>query len=658
MIDKKERRRGTRYTKRPLFLWLIVLFFFPVSENAHSGQSSLVVLRQRAAQMQLWYSPAWLRLLHYEQESLFSKAESRIDSGSFFLTPTGSLDPVAEGEATLIQLFGSNAEKSDSGEKDRRCQYPARYHFLKTKLAAEVSTFPEAEPQCEQLDLWLAGMQPSGVTLVFPVSYLNNPASMFGHTLLRIDSGEFSPTHPLLTASVGFAAVTEQERGLRYAAKGIFGGYTGAFTAEPYYIQANRYGQLESRDIWEYPLHLSAEETHFLLLHVWELRSAGFSYYFFDENCSFQLLALLEAVRPTLHLTGSSYRFWNVPVDTVRDILRSVGIRGKASYRPSLKTQLELRAAAMDASLVVLAKEVAIGKIAVTDLDGYYLSVFDTAQLLEFAHLYYQYAAAVGIMKEEKANDDRLHLVDTLRSAIEIPVPSPLVEVPDVRPDQGHAVSRLNFDIGSDGQQPYLQFGVRPVFHDILDPPGGFEKGVQIEALYPQFRYYPEKERVQLESFDLLNILSVTPATTVAAPLAWKTRIGLQRLEEMDSQRKLAGSGEVGFGFSREVSKESLLYGLAGGRVLVSDRFEHIVDAGPAIFAGIVTKVHDKWILGLTGQISYMVLDKHVTLYDIAAVHSFDWFDDGGLRVKAGMKNEVSQPEFYVSVSWHHFFCF
>ena len=463
----------------------------------------------------------------------------------------------------------------------------------------------------------------------------------------------------MLTASIGFAAITEQEHGLRYAAKGIFGGYTGAFTAEPYYIQANRYGQLENRDIWEYPLNLSADETRYLLFHVWELRNAGFSYYFFDENCSFQLLALLEAVRPTLDLTDSSYRFWNVPVDTVRDIVGSAGIHGQATYRPSLRTQLELRAAAMDVSLVALAKDMAIGKISVTDLCVYDLSAFDTAQLLEFAHLYYQYGVAVGMInEEEETNDDRLHLIDTLRSTIEISVLSPSVAIPGVRPDQGHAVSRLNFDIGSYGQQPYLQFGIRPVFHDVFDPPGGFEKGVQIEALHPQFRYYPEKERFQLESFDLLNILSAAPATIVAAPLAWKTKFSLQRLRVGDSKRKLAVTGEVGFGFSRDVTKDTLLYGLVGGAVLVSDRFKHALDVGPALSAGIIANVHEKWTLGLTGQVSYMVLENHDTLYDFSVVQSFHWLRDVGLQVKAGVKNELSQPEFYASLSWHQFFRF
>lgn len=648
--------RGKVYRTLPLILWTFLLFFVSAAESVSSvHSSSLAMLRQRAAQMQLWQSPAWLRLLHYEHDSQFGKAESRIDSGSFFLSPAGQYDPIAEGEATLVELFGGNAI---NGGVDKRCQYPARYHFLKTKLAVDLSVFPGPDPKCEQLNLWLAGIKPAGVTLVFPVSYLNNPASMFGHTLLRIDSSEFSPAHPLLTASVGFAAVTEQEHGLGYAIKGIFGGYTGAFTAESYYIQANRYGQIESRDIWEYPLNLSAQETQFLLLHVWELRNAGFSYYFFDENCSFQLLALMEAVRPSLDLADSSYRFWNVPVDTVRDIVQSVGMLGKATYRPSLKTRLESRASAMGPSLVALAKEVAFGRVAVADLSVYGLSPVDTAQLLEFAHLYYQYAVAVGVMEEEKTDDGRLHLIGTMRSSNTVPVPSSIIEVPGIRPDQGHAVSRFNVDIGSYGQQPYLQMGIRPVFHDVFDPQGGFEKGVQIEALYPQFRYYPELERVQLESFDVLDILSVPPATAVAAPLAWKTRLGLQRLEEADSRRKLTGNVEVGFGFSRELGKETLLYGLAGGRVLVADRFDHLLDAGPAIFAGIVTNVDENQTVGLTGQVSYMVMDRQMTLYDFSAVQSFYWSSNVGLQVRAGIKNEGSQPEFYASLSWHKFFRF
>jgi hypothetical protein len=68
--------------------------------------------------------------------------------------------------------------------------------------------------------------------------------------------------------------------------------------------------------------------------------------------------------------------------------------------------------------------------------------------------------------------------------------------------------------------------------------------------------------------------------------------------------------------------------------------------------------VDENQTVGLTGQVSYMVMDRQMTLYDFSAVQSFYWSNNGGLQVRAGIKNEGSQPEFYASLSWHKFFRF
>ncbi|MBA2252841.1 MAG: DUF4105 domain-containing protein [Nitrospirales bacterium] len=40
---------------------------------------------------------------------------------------------------------------------------------------------------CERFHNWYHDLNPQSITLVFPSAYMNNPSSMFGHTLLRID---------------------------------------------------------------------------------------------------------------------------------------------------------------------------------------------------------------------------------------------------------------------------------------------------------------------------------------------------------------------------------------------------------------------------------------------------------------------------------------
>ena len=94
-----------------------------------------------------------------------------------------------------------------------------------------------------------------------------------------------------------------------------------------------RYGDVENRDIWEYRLALTGEEVLRMLMHVWELKAAYFDYYFLDENCSYHLLSLLEAARPSLHLLDQ-FGLWAVPADTVRSVAEVKDLISSVTFRP------------------------------------------------------------------------------------------------------------------------------------------------------------------------------------------------------------------------------------------------------------------------------------------------------------------------------------
>ena len=288
----------------------------PISAAATAGDRAYLIQLQKAAQdKRLWAHRQWQVLLHYQPRFGGGGVESQVDDADFFLSPSGKFNPQSELDATLASFFAP--PDSEGGAEHPQCQFIARYQWLKQELGFAAEYLPEYA--CPQFDDWLAEMDPDRVTLVFPVAYLNNPASMFGHTLLRIDSNQRSPQTRLLDFTINYAADTQEEPGLSYAMKGLFGGYEGSFSVAPYYVQVKRYGDIENRDIWEYQLALSHEEVLRMLMHTWELRSAGLDYYFLDENCSYQLLTLLEAARPSLHLLDQ-FGLWAIPADTVRAV--------------------------------------------------------------------------------------------------------------------------------------------------------------------------------------------------------------------------------------------------------------------------------------------------------------------------------------------------
>ena len=315
--------------------------------NAYLGE-----LIAQADALDLANDSQWWALLAVERR-LTGRLESTADSPEFFLSPDGRTDPRAELHATLARFFDPSATLKDN--EPPQCALRGRYLWLDRRLHFDPARLP---PQpCPAYDEWRAAIDPAGVTLVFPEAYMNNPSSMFGHTLVRIDS---ATGKDLLAYGSNYSADTGGDGGVAFAFKGIFGFYNGRFSIHPYYDIVKEYGDWEQRDIWEYPLTFDADQTELLLAHLWELRGVTFDYYFFDENCSYQILVLLDAARPGLDL-ASQFRAWVIPAATVRAVATTPGLIAGAAFRPSAATRLRHAAREMPRAQTTLAAAIADG---------------------------------------------------------------------------------------------------------------------------------------------------------------------------------------------------------------------------------------------------------------------------------------------------------
>ena len=63
--------------------------------------------------------------------------------------------------------------------------------------------------------------------MVFPTAHINSPASMYGHTFLRVSSDEETP---LISNAINYAAKTTDTNGFIFAYKGLFGEYEGRYS--------------------------------------------------------------------------------------------------------------------------------------------------------------------------------------------------------------------------------------------------------------------------------------------------------------------------------------------------------------------------------------------------------------------------------------------
>ena len=276
----------------------------------------------------------WQHLLFYKN----GKAE--VISPDFYLTnpkprSKRNFDPYAELIATIEQINNEGVA----------CKYPARYLWLNHHLPElnvdlkNCSKLPDANQE---------------ISLILVSSYLKNPASSFGHVLVKTNTSidninntnsdvrELS-SEDLLNNSYNFGArIPENENGAMYALKGLFGFYDAGFSETEFFKQDAVYSKNEQRDMWEYVLNLDTFETQLLNYHLYEAKSARFDYYFIKQNCGYRSGEILELISDikTTERVGP----WYAPDYVFDQLLEhdngADSLVSSVRYLPSEQTQL------------------------------------------------------------------------------------------------------------------------------------------------------------------------------------------------------------------------------------------------------------------------------------------------------------------------------
>jgi hypothetical protein len=588
-------------------LFLLLMSLPPVA--AAAGTTYLDELVDQARATHLAERQEWLDLLHYKPYSYRPGQRSLADDPGFFNAPNGKTDAEAELEATLAAFF-SDVQEADAVQNPQ-CRFIARYHWLKDELHFDPVRLPE-QP-CRRFNQWRESLDPHEITLVFPVAYLNNPASMYGHTLLRVDTSNQDEHTRLLAYTISYAADTEETSGLVFAVKGLTGGYPGVFSVTPYYIKVREYSDIENRDIWEYRMTLTPQEINRLLMHTWELGPTRFDYYFFDENCSYHLLSLLDVARPGLELTDQ-FRWWAIPSDTVRAVAEKRGLVSRVVYRPATATVIHQRIRQLDPALRQLARDLSQKKVLPNDARVKALSATDQARVLELGYDYASYEKATG---QGQAIDPR-YLRDLLlaRSRLDVGGQRPAVPPPAVRPDQGHKTARLSVGLGSQDGRDFGEIRARPSYHDLMDDDGGYTRGAQIQFFDTALRHYQGSDSIRLEHFIPLDIVSLSPRDEFFRPVSWKFNIGLTRdhFAKNDEPLVFRADGGPGLAYNRPGSDDghSVYYGFLEASLDAGKRYKgnYAFGAGPAI--GWLADISDRWRINLQARaLRYGLGDTH-----------------------------------------------
>ncbi|VVO58780.1 hypothetical protein PS862_00704 [Pseudomonas fluorescens] len=546
--------------------WLALCVCAPLSAAPHIDNQRL---------QQLANDPFWISLGHYETAKL-GGWRSYVSDRKFFLAADGNEHPDRELTATVHALYAP----ASAGEQHAQCVYPARTRWLKAQL--DLNDLPTLD--CSEFKQWFKDVAPHSAVMIFPAAYLNSPSSMFGHTLLRIDQADVQRDQTaLLSYAINFGAYIEgSDNSILYAWKGLMGGYPGLFALVPYQEKLSEYRSLENRDLWEYRLNLTQQETERMVEHVWELKQIQFDYFFFDENCSYRLLELLQVARPSLRLT-EQFPLTAIPTDTVKAV-KEAGLVQSIEYRPSRERELLSRAEPLtDEEQQWVLKVSADQKQLQTP--AFKAQARDRqALIIDAAYRLERYRANGQERDPQRAQRS----FELLRAINQNPAPELDIPQPGL-PEDGHESRTWQAGIGTRGDQAFGEYGLRMAYHDLNDNAESFPLGAQIEILQMKLRQY-EGNQWQLQQLDLATIRSLTPRNELLQPLSWQVTGGLERVPGKHDDETLVSHVNGGGGGTWQLDDDMLGFALGTVRVEHNSDFAGFIAPAAGFNSGLLWK--------------------------------------------------------------------
>ncbi|MNF64385.1 hypothetical protein D3C84_461130 [compost metagenome] len=485
--------------------------------------------------------------------------------------------------------------------------------------------------------------------MIFPAAYLNSPSSMFGHTLLRIDQADVqSDKTSLLSYAINFGAYIEgSDNSILYAWKGLMGGYPGLFALVPYQEKLSEYRSLENRDLWEYRLNLTQQETARMVEHVWELKQIKFDYFFFDENCSYRLLELLQVARPGLRLT-EQFPITAIPTDTVKAV-KDAGLVESIEYRPSRERELLSRAEPLSDEeqqwvLKVSAdqKQLQTPEFKAQPRDRQAL-IIDASYRLE------RYRANGQERDPQRAQRS----FELLRAINQNPAPELDIPQPGL-PEDGHESRTWQLGVGTRGDKAFGEYGLRMAYHDLNDNAESFPLGAQIEILQLKLRQY-EGNDWQVQQLDLATIRSLTPRNELLQPWSWQVTGGLERVPGKHDDENLVSHVNGGGGGTWQLADDMLGFALGTVRVEHNNDFAEFISPAAGFNTGVLWK-------NPLGNLSLEAKGDFFTNGEVRRSLSLNqqWELSRNLGLRLSAQREFShwatpENEVMLEVKWYHY---
>lgn len=240
----------------------------------------------------------WHALLHLDQ------GQPQIKTSGFLLAQS-NFSTHQELLSTLTYLYGGNQQAV--------CRFPARYLWLQEQL--QLPELPVSG--CNEINEFIEKAPFDELTLVFATESVTQPASMMGHTFLKISG--LNTEGVMLEHAVSYYTDANSINLPKLLWESIVVGKKGIFSLTPYERESEKYIDKEHRNLWEYKLRTTATQRSLIRNHFFELKQTELTYFLHSYNCATVLQNIL-GLTGVLQQAGAG---WSTPKDVIRQAYQS-----------------------------------------------------------------------------------------------------------------------------------------------------------------------------------------------------------------------------------------------------------------------------------------------------------------------------------------------
>lgn len=527
----------------------LVVSGLAVSGAAHAADGAALVS-----------DPTWRRLLGYHGKD----SHSDVISATFFLSPQGAQDPQAELDATLAAMA---MPAGDNPDRHAQCRFRGRYVWLQSRhaLPADLPVI-----SCPAFEKWRGEKPVTGASIVFASGDLSNPATFYGHMLLRLTTDGASPGDALLENTISNGAYfPPSENGFVYVVRGLSGQYRATYSNMTFFMHLHRYNEKQMRDVWEYKLALTQAQADLLAAHAFELQGVYNRYYFLRQNCAYRIIDLID-VATGLDLMPD--KPWIMPVD-VLDTLSSAQngnqpLVARVERLDSRKTRLKTKYVALtSAEKARVAAYLRTPKTGTeTDVAG--LDAHSQGRVIETLLDYY---SAESFEAKDMQPADEAARRDLLLARMRRPAGGADFghATPPLKPHEGQKSSMTQFGLmGNSAQGTGMDARIRFAYDDFLSvTPGALPYS---ELSFGDIRLESDGRKLTLRALDAVRITTLNLSQTGLpgqGGFAWRLRLAADQ-ERLSCSDCLAGVAEANVGKSAWLGRSLVGYAMIGGRLV------------------------------------------------------------------------------------------